>query len=228
MDEGKAGCTRTAIEGSVGSHRRIHSFPTRFRGRVDKVEGQSRPIGSESQQQSSSERICGSRRSCEDQAGGLVATTVQFPTTPKISTSGSARRKRRGRFGVSHTFDKFDLAGCITHECEGVATFSVVKHGGFVSARQASSPCFSHCQELATTVGGSKDDESRYGLRGVRVGEASNPGPPRRHGSLGTRVCPVTRRVLTYGHGGARVGDAQTLRCLSRNEFCCLVFFCNC
>ena len=74
-----------------------------------------------------------------------------------------------------------------------------------MSARRASSPCFSHCQELATTIDGSEDDESRYGLRGVRVGEASHPGSPRRHGSRGTRVCPVTRRVLTYGHRGVRV-----------------------
>ena len=102
-----------------------------------------------------------------------------------------ARRKRRGRFGVSHTFDKFDFAGCITHEDETVAAFSVVEHGGFVSAIRAPSSPYS-CMEFVTADGfesfeqgvlvvHEEDVKSRYGLCGVRVGEASHPGPPRRH-----------------------------------------------
>ena len=165
---GEAGCTRTAIEGTVGSHRHFHrtvsasrslrtrsrngasefsvaetgtvaradhrrdrcrctSSPIRFGGRIGKVEGQGRPVGSQSQHKSSS----GSCRSCEDQGrqaqGALVAKTTQFPTMYKIWTSGlgqrcwsCAGRKRCGRFGVSHTFDKFHFAGHITHEDEAV------------------------------------------------------------------------------------------------------------
>ena len=41
--------------------------------------------------------------------------------------------------------------GAFSHEDEGVATFSVVEYGGFVSSRRFSSPCVSHCQESATT-----------------------------------------------------------------------------
>ena len=103
---------------------------------------------------------------------------------------GVAGRRRRGRLGVSHTFDKFDFAGCITHEDGTVAVFSVVEQCGFVSTIPAPSPCFSCCLEYATnrrnaTVDGFEsfehggvDVELRCGLRGVRVGEASHPGPP--------------------------------------------------
>ena len=63
---------------------------------------------------------------------------------------GVAGRKRRGRFGVSQTFDKFDFARCITHEDETVAAFSAAEHGGFVRAIPAPSPCFRSCVEFAT------------------------------------------------------------------------------
>ena len=133
--EGEAGCTRTAIEGTVGSHRRIHRpvtaphpevrsraksrdgtseigfaetgkvaradccrakcrctpSPIRLRGRVGEVEGQSCPVGNQSHE-SSSQRICGSCRSCEDQAQGGWLRRRHVPTTPKISTSGLAQR----------------------------------------------------------------------------------------------------------------------------------------
>ena len=63
-----------------------------------------------------------------------------------------------------------------------------------MSALPAPSPYFGHwlsCQEFATSrrnesfeQGGlvyEEEVELRYGLRGVRVGMASHPGPPRRH-----------------------------------------------
>ena len=117
---------------------------------------------------------------------------------------GVAGRKRRGRLGVSYTFDKFDFDGFITYEDEAVATFSAVEHGGFESTRRFSSPCFSHCQELATTEG-SQAVELRYGLRGVRVGEASHPGPHRRRISRPVEGRDVIPRM--YFHGSTQVDE---------------------
>ena len=80
----------------------------------------------------------------------------------------------------------------------------------------APSPCVSSCVEFATnrrnaTVDGfesfeqgvlvvhEEDVESRYGLRGVRVGEASHPGPPRRHISRPIEGRDVIPRVHPTG-----------------------------
>ena len=70
--------------------------------------------------------------------------------------------------------------------------------------RRFSSPCFSHCQELATTEG-SQAVESRHGLRGVRVGEASHPGPPRRRISRPVEGRDVIPRM--YFHGSTQVDE---------------------
>ena len=124
--EGEAGCTRTAIEGTVGPHRRIHRIvtaphpevrsrarsrdgasefgfaetgkvaradccrakcrstpsPIRLRGRVGEVEGHSCPVGSQFQHQSSSQRICGSCRSCEDQGRQAQGVGCDDDTIP--------------------------------------------------------------------------------------------------------------------------------------------------
>ena len=91
-----------------------------------------------------------------------------------------------------------------SHEDEGVATFSIVEYGGFVSTRRFSSSCVSHCQESATTEC-SQTVESRYGLREVRVGEASHPGPPRRRISRLVEGRDVIPRM--HFHGSTQVDE---------------------
>ena len=195
----------------------------------------------------SSHRICGSCRSCEDQArqeqGGWLRRRRNSQRRPRFrrvdwhKDVGIVRRKRCGRFGVSHSFDKFYFAGCITLEDETVATFGVVEHGCFLSAIPATSVHFSHClscQEFATnkrnaTVDCSEsfeqgvlvheeDVESRHGLRGVRVGEASHPGPPRRRISRQVEGRDVIPRM--HFNGATQVDEDSDVADVSHVSQC--------
>ena len=71
---------------------RCASSSIRFGERVGKVEGQSRPVGSQSHHKSSSQRISGSCRSWEDQGRqtqGVGCDDVAFPMTHKIWSCGT-------------------------------------------------------------------------------------------------------------------------------------------
>ena len=106
----------------------------------------------------------------------------------------------------SSSFDEFDFAGCIAHEDEAVATFSVVEHG-FVSEIPAPSACVRHlstCQKFTTGLEHEEEVESRYCLRGVRVGEVSHPGPPpTAHFETDRRQRCDPQDALRWSHTGA-------------------------